>query len=103
MKCRWGNGKRVGRESIHACVFRFLTGKGQKQLAAAVYRTIAQEEALYQAPTGVGKAISTVFPTVKAVGENLGEKIFLSDGEQSKDRCRRSFSVLKAKGFAIKY
>ena len=29
-----------------------------------------------QAPTGVGKTISTIFPAVKAVGEELADRIF---------------------------
>ena len=42
-----------------------------------MYRTILRKKKLFiQAPTGVGKTISTVFPAVKAVGEGLGEKIF---------------------------
>ena len=46
-------------------------------MAAAVYRTILRKKKLFlQAPTGVGKTISTLFPSVKAIGEGLGEKIF---------------------------
>ena len=42
-----------------------------------VYRTILRRKNLFmQAPTGVGKTISTIFPAVKAVGENLGDRIF---------------------------
>ena len=64
MQVKW---KTCRQESIHACVFPFPYREGQKQLAAAVYRTIAHRKKLFiQAPTGVGKTISTVFPTVKA-------------------------------------
>lgn len=63
--------------SIKQVVFPFAYREGQKELAAAVYRTILRKKKLFiQAPTGVGKTISTVFPAVKAVGEGLGEKIF---------------------------
>lgn len=94
MQVKW---KTCRKESIHACVFPFPYREGQKQLAAAVYRTIAHRKKLFiQAPTGVGKTISTVFPTVKAVGENLGEKIFYLTAEDGhKDRCRRSFFCFK--------
>lgn len=51
--------------------------KGQRKLAVAVYRTIVNEKKLYaQAPTGIGKTISTVFPSVKAMGEGHISKIF---------------------------
>ena len=57
--------------------FPFEYREGQKILAQSVYRTILRKKKLFiQAPTGVGKTISTVFPAVKAVGEGLGEKIF---------------------------
>ena len=64
-------------ESIQKLQFPFPYRKGQKELAAGVYRTIKRKKNLFiQAPTGVGKTISTVFPAVKAVGENLGDRIF---------------------------
>ncbi|MCI8884550.1 MAG: ATP-dependent DNA helicase [Dorea sp.] len=63
--------------SIRQIVFPFEYREGQKRLAESVYRTILRRKKLFiQAPTGVGKTISTVFPAVKAVGEGLGEKIF---------------------------
>ena len=63
--------------SIKQVVFPFSYREGQKELASSVYRTILRRKKLFiQAPTGVGKTISTVFPAVKAVGEGLGEKIF---------------------------
>ncbi len=63
--------------SIKQIVFPFEYREGQKRLAESVYRTILRKKKLFiQAPTGVGKTISTVFPAVKAVGEGLGEKIF---------------------------
>lgn len=63
--------------SIKQVVFPFAYREGQKELVSSVYRTILRRKKLFiQAPTGVGKTISTVFPAVKAVGEGLGEKIF---------------------------
>lgn len=51
--------------------------KGQREMAAAVYRTIQHDRRLFcQAPTGIGKTISTLFPAVKAMGNGLTEKIF---------------------------
>ena len=42
-----------------------------------VYTSMKRKEPLYaQAPTGVGKTMSTVFPAVKAMGEGLADKIF---------------------------
>ena len=93
MQVKW---KTCRQESIHACVFPFPYREGQKQLAAAVYRTIAHRKKLFiQAPTGVGKTISTVFPTVKAVGENLGEKIFYLTAKTSQGPLQKKLFCFK--------
>ena len=64
--------------SIKALSFPFPNyRKGQRELAVATYRTIeAQSRLFVQAPTGIGKTISTLFPAVKAMGEGLVEKVF---------------------------
>lgn len=49
----------------------------QRQFSIAVYKTIIDNETLFvQAPTGTGKTISTLFPALKAIGEQKTEKIF---------------------------
>ncbi|MDK2935074.1 MAG: ATP-dependent DNA helicase [Eubacteriaceae bacterium] len=51
--------------------------KGQRQLAIAVYKTItAKEKTFIQAPTGIGKTISTLFPAIKSIAEADTERIF---------------------------
>lgn len=63
--------------SIKKIEFPFEYRPGQKDLVTGVYRTILRKKRLFiEAPTGVGKTISTVFPAVKAMGEGLAEKIF---------------------------
>ncbi|MCR4999576.1 MAG: ATP-dependent DNA helicase, partial [Lachnospiraceae bacterium] len=63
--------------SIHALEFPYEYRKGQREVAADVYRTIAKNHILFmQAPTGSGKTLATTFPAVKAVGEGYGERIF---------------------------
>lgn len=50
---------------------------GQRELAIAVYKTILDEDVLFaQAPTGIGKTISTLFPALKALKEQKIERIF---------------------------
>lgn len=50
---------------------------GQYKLAGAVYKTIAENEHLFvQAPTGIGKTVSVIFPALKALREGFAEKIF---------------------------
>ena len=63
--------------SIKELNFPFEYRPGQKKLVSDVYRTIMRQKLLFmQAPTGVGKTISTIFPAVKAVGEELADRIF---------------------------
>lgn len=51
--------------------------KGQRELAVAAYKTIRTKQKLFaEAPTGTGKTISTLFPALKAIGEDEGERIF---------------------------
>lgn len=64
--------------SIRTLPFPFTSYRpGQRRLAASVYRTVRDEgRFLCQAPTGIGKTISTLYPAVKALGEGHTEKIF---------------------------
>ncbi|HBM3639408.1 TPA: ATP-dependent DNA helicase [Listeria innocua] len=51
--------------------------RGQGELAIAVYRTVMDDEKLFcEAPTGIGKTMSTLFPSVKAMGEGKADKLF---------------------------
>ncbi|HHQ1149809.1 TPA: ATP-dependent DNA helicase [Listeria innocua] len=51
--------------------------RGQRELAIAVYRTAMDDEKLFcEAPTGIGKTMSTLFPSVKAMGEGKADKLF---------------------------
>ena len=73
-RCKWIEKRQ---ESIKATQFPFPYREGQKDLAAAVYRTIVHGKKLFlEAPTGTGKTISTVFPTVKAMGQEKISRIF---------------------------
>lgn len=64
-------------ESIKDLEFPFEKYReGQRKLINIAYQTIKEKEMLFsQAPTGIGKTISTIFPAVKALGSGIGEKI----------------------------
>lgn len=64
-------------ESLKELAFPYEYRTGQKDLAVSVYRAIAQSRNLFiQAPTGIGKTLSVVFPALKAMGEGRGDKLF---------------------------
>ncbi|MDD3795257.1 MAG: ATP-dependent DNA helicase [Lachnospiraceae bacterium] len=96
--------KKLRQDSIHQIKFPFAYREGQKDLAAAVYRTIARKKQLFiQAPTGAGKTISAIFPAVKAVGEGLGDKIFyLTAKTIARTVAEEAFSILKQQGLLYK-
>lgn len=69
--------KQKRQESIKKLEFPFPYRDGQKDLVTYVYQTIYHKKKLFiEAPTGVGKTIATVFPSIKAMGENMSERIF---------------------------
>ena len=90
--------------SIKGIEFPFPYRKGQRDLAVSVYRTILWKKKLFiQAPTGVGKTISTVFPAVKAVGEELGEKIFyLTAKTITRTVAEQAFETLREQNLKFK-
>ncbi len=63
--------------SMQGLEFPFPYRPGQRDIVRGVYHAIASKRQLFvQAPTGVGKTMSTFFPAVRAIGEGLGEKLF---------------------------
>ena len=69
--------KQLRQVSLEHLEFPFPYREGQKQLVSYVYQTIFHKRKLYlEAPTGVGKTISTVFPALKAMEKGMAEKIF---------------------------
>ncbi len=64
-------------ETIKELGFPFEYRKGQKELAVSVYRAIGLKSNLFiQAPTGIGKTLSTIYPSIKAIGEGKADKLF---------------------------
>ena len=96
--------KKLRQASIKPLQFPFPYRDGQRELVAGVYRTIKRKKNLFiQAPTGAGKTISTVFPAVKAVGEDLADKIFyLTAKTITGTVAREAFELLRKNGYQAK-
>lgn len=92
------------RRSIQQLEFPFPYREGQKQLVTDVYRSIRRQKTLFiEAPTGVGKTVSTIFPAVKAVGEGLAERIFyLTAKTITGTVAKETFSLLRERGYRAK-
>ncbi|MDD4835202.1 MAG: ATP-dependent DNA helicase [Lutispora sp.] len=91
-------------ESIKELQFPFPQyRKGQREMAAAVYRAIRDEDILFaQAPTGIGKTISSVFPAVKAMGEGKTSKIFYLTAKTTTQKvAEEAFQHMREKGLKL--
>jgi len=64
--------------SIRALAFPFPSYRtGQRHFAGAVYKAVTERVNLFaQAPTGIGKTMSTLFPVIKAMGEGRADGLF---------------------------
>ena len=78
--------------------------KGQRQLAGSVYKTIQEKKTIFaSAPTGIGKTISTIFPSAKAIGEGLLGKIFyLTAKTTTRQTAEEAFNRLYVSGLQMK-
>lgn len=90
--------------SIKKVEFPYEYREGQKRVATSVYTAIRRKKKLFiQAPTGVGKTIATIFPAVKAVGEELGEKIFyLTAKTITRTVAEQAYRLLAERGLQYK-
>ncbi|AFK86392.1 MULTISPECIES: ATP-dependent DNA helicase [Thermoanaerobacterium] len=78
--------------------------KGQKKLMVAVYKAIENGKNLFaEAPTGIGKTISTIFPSLKAMKKGLTSKIFyLTAKTIARTVAEETFNTLRTKGLKAK-
>lgn len=90
--------------SIKGLKFPFEYRKGQRDLAVNVYRAVAGGMNLFiQAPTGVGKTISTVYPSVMSMGQGKGDKIFyLTAKTTTRTAAEETFEILRNGGLCFK-
>jgi len=77
----------------------------QHRFAASVYRNIKQNHRLLaEAPTGSGKTISTLFPSVKAIGEDIADQIiYLSAKTSGQNEARKAIEAMIDKGLQASY
>jgi DNA excision repair protein ERCC-2 len=92
-------------ETIHALAFPFRDYRpGQRELAVAAYRVLARGGRLYlEAPTGIGKTISVLFPAVKALGVGKLERIFyLTARTVGRAVAQKAFADLRQAGLRLR-
>lgn len=91
-------------KTIKGLAFPFAYRPGQKELVVGVYSTILREKKLFiEAPTGVGKTISTIFPALHAMGEKKVSKLFyLTAKTITRTVAEDTFLLLMEKGLRLK-
>ncbi len=77
----------------------------QHAFAAQVYRNIQQQQQLVvEAPTGSGKTISTLFPSIKAIGEEIVDQIiYLSAKTSGQNQAIDAIKLMIKQGLEISY
>ncbi|MCR4585378.1 MAG: ATP-dependent DNA helicase [Lachnospiraceae bacterium] len=90
--------------SIEEMQFPFEYREGQKQLVSYVYQTISEKKKLFlEAPTGVGKTISTIFPALKTMGEGKAGRIFyLTARTITRAVAENTLDILRKNGLKLK-
>ena len=96
--------KQKRQQSIGEISFPFAYRDGQKQLVGYIYQTISEHKKLYlEAPTGVGKTISTMYPAIKAMGEGKADRLFyLTAKTVTGAVARDTLDLLRKDGLAFK-
>ena len=91
-------------KSLKCLQFPYPYREGQKELAVSVYRCIVHRKNLFiQAPTGVGKTLSTVYPALKAMGEGHIEKLFyLTAKTITRNVAEETFEILENYGMYLR-
>ena len=100
--CKWCEERD---RSIAALEFPFSAYReGQRRLTVAAYRTMIAGDRLFaQAPTGIGKTISTIFPAIKAMGRGHLDKIFYLTAKTSgRIVAEKSLDGMRRHGLKIK-
>ncbi|MFC5403501.1 ATP-dependent DNA helicase [Cohnella soli] len=92
-------------ESIAALDFPFSSYReGQRKLVGAVYKAIDEGRKLFaRAPTGIGKTMSTLFPTIKALGNGkLGQFYYLTARTLTRTAAEEAMALMAEQGLKLR-
>lgn len=91
--------------SIAALSFPFAAYRaGQREMAVTVFNAIKREvDVFISAPTGIGKTLSVLFPTIKALGDDyLTKAFYLTAKTVTKGVAEEGVALLAAQGLRLK-
>jgi DNA excision repair protein ERCC-2 len=77
--------------------------KGQREFSVAVYRTIEAGKKLFaQAPTGVGKTVSVLFPEIKSLHGKNSKIFYLTAKSTTKTIAFNTVKIMHEKGLRLR-
>ncbi len=84
--------------------FPFTYREGQRDLVKSIWHTVTTGGVLFaQAPTGTGKTMSAVFPSIRAVGRGYGQTVFyLTAKTSARVVAGEAVRILREKGLLWK-
>lgn len=92
-------------ESLHGMKFPFPSFRpGQRECALGVYQALGEgKNLLLQAPTGIGKSMATIYPSLLRLGEGVVTKLFYFVGRSTqKQVALDALSLLRNRGMTCK-
>ncbi len=94
----------VRQASIQNLEFPYDYRPGQRDLVEYVYRTVYHGRKLFiEAPTGTGKTLSVLYPSIRSMGEGRGDRIFyLTARTIARTVAEESVTILKDRGLRFK-
>ncbi|WP_244506103.1 ATP-dependent DNA helicase [Microbulbifer marinus] len=100
----WQQHRQRVKASARALAFPFNDYRpGQRELAVAAYRCLRDGgELVVEAPTGIGKTVSTLFPAIKAIGEaQVDQLVYLTAKNSGRQVVRETAARLHEKGLYL--
>ena len=90
--------------SMEGLEFPFPYRTGQRDMVKNIYHSITVHKQIFiQAPTGVGKTMSAVFPSIRAVGQGMADMLFyLTARTITRSVAEEAFEILSGKGLRFK-
>ena len=92
-------------ESVSEFPFPYEYRPGQKMIVREVYQAVEGRTKLFvQAPTGIGKTLAMLYPSVKAVGNGLADRIFyLTAKTVTANACEDGMRLMEERGLMFSY
>ena len=92
-------------ETIKTLAFPYEYRLSQKRMMNGVYRSIDEGKNIFiQAPTGTGKTLGTLFPSIKAMGQgNCGRIFYLTAKTITRTVAEDTGKLLQEKGLRMKF